>query len=562
MVHADSETKENNPAERNNADVRPFTIPEGINFKCPSCAGSVRYSIEHRRMVCERCDGQFNINAFKDPSASKRESTNPVIETMEYRCPSCGASIHTTLTATTGFCSFCGSDVVLEERISSIRRPAKIVPFSLTRKECEKMYIDRIRQSPLVPGEMKAEEAVGHFRPIYIPFWQLSGKGEGPCKGEYTTATKNGNIMTYDTYSAEMKGKVSVTDILYDATSQFDDEVAEGLQLSTRDAVPFHPAYLSGFYAEAPDTESRYFTGLARDYATSAMGHALKDEKQAVSAIATIPEEFKEDAELILLPVWLLASQQGERVIYTAINGNRKDDRVIQSELPISPKRFTVMTFALAVIITALILLMRHFILLRPQITAGLSCLLAAVCWNAAGPFLAAVHQREANGDPTRNMLEVPEQMRDIRRFLTDDSQKADSRRYIIKPKNILYPGLAVLGIILLSILFSRNKLRTINSLISDGSFMPPALCIVSLVLLVIILIKCRGLGARARIALVIQIVISFILLWNYPGVKIMYYVFSLISFLITLLTLIRAFRLHNVFVSRPSPFFESGEEK
>ena len=33
-------------------------------------------------------------------------------------------------------------------------------------------------------------------------------------------------------------------------------------------------------------------------------------------------------------------------------------------------------------------------------------------------------------------------------------------------------------------------------------------------------------------------------------------------KFLSLLLTLILAFRLHNVFVSRPSPFFESGEEK
>ena len=241
-----TESEKNGTGRNEQADhtVRPFTVPSGINFKCPRCAGAVRYSIEHEKMVCEQCGGKFGVSTFTDPSESRKEGEAPEIETMEYRCPSCGASLYTTQTATTGFCSFCGSDVILKERVSSIRRPAKIIPFTLTRKDCEKIYLDRISQSPLIPEEMKAADAVSRFRPIYSPFWRVSGKGEGECKGEYDTVSVNGNYLVYDTYSAELTAKVKVTDIFYDACSQFEDETAQWLQFSGKAAVPFHPAYL------------------------------------------------------------------------------------------------------------------------------------------------------------------------------------------------------------------------------------------------------------------------------------------------------------------------------
>ena len=565
MLHTDPEKQENMPEEQSVQDVPPFTVPPGINFKCPRCAGAVRYSITHGKMICERCDGQFPVSAFSDPSESKRESENARIETMEYRCPSCGASLHTTQTATTGFCSFCGSDVVLEERISSIRRPAKIVPFSVTRRECEEMYLNRLKESRLVPAEMKAAEAVGHFRPIYIPFWRFSGKGEGPCTGTYDTVKVSGSFVYSDTYTADLNGKVSVSDILYDASSQFDDEVAQELRISCDKAVPFHPAYLSGFYAESPDVESRYVSGLARDGAAEGLGKALKAEKKSVSAVATLPETFEEKAELVLLPVWLLASRQGGRVIYSAVNGNRNDDRVIRSELPVSPKRFTVMTLALAAAITLLILLLRHFVLLRPQITAALSFLLAAVCWNSIGPFLARVNLRRKVGDPTRNMLEAPEQTRDVSRFSAAWAAADETRKFAIHPKVFLpfAPPLAILLLIFL-ISITRNPLRGINSLFADESALPPILCFVSFVLMMIIMFKSRRMGAIGWISMIIQLHLCFfaVFLGNGAAVKPVYYTFALISFVITLLALLNAFRLHNVYVSRPSPLFDSGEDE
>ena len=563
MNHTASEENGTGRNERTDYADRPFNIPAGINFKCPQCAGGVQYSIEHGRMVCVQCGGKFGMSSFADPSESRKDGEAPEIETMEYRCPSCGASLYTTQTATTGFCSFCGSDVILKERVSSIRRPAKIIPFTLTRKDCEKIYLDRISQSPLIPREMKAEEAVGRFRPIYIPFWRVSGKGEGECKGEYDTVTVNGNYHVYDTYSAELTGKVKVTDILYDACSQFEDETAQWLQFSGKAAVPFHPAYLSGFYAEAPDLDSRYVTGLARDYAEECLSQALDDQSGITSAAVTLPENFTEEAELVLMPVWLLASRQGGRVIYTAINGIKKNKQM-RCELPVSRKKFTLMTFALAAVLTALILFLHHYILLRPQIAAGLSCLLAAVCWNAAGPFLAEVNRKRNSEDPTRSLLETPKHLRDTKKISAAAARGTnDSRGFAIGPKKLLFPGLILAGILFLYVVFNRNPLRALNSLVSDSSALPPLLCVVSVVLLLIILYKCRSMSATDMLALLIQAGVGVIILFMKASAanKPVFYAISLISFSLTLLVLINAFRQHNIFVSRPSPLFEREED-
>ena len=227
-------------------NARGFKERTGFNFKCPHCAGALRYSIEHKKMQCGQCDGLFDISSIPDPTAASAKDKNAEMETVEYRCPSCGASLHTTQTGTTSFCSFCGSDVVLKERVSSMKRPARILPFTMSREECVEVYKERIRESWLVPGDMNARDAASRFRPVYIPFWCLSGEGDGPSVRQCTVPTTEGtNTVREDTYEEKLTGSISVGGIYYDACSQFDDETAQWLQFSDKDTVPFHPAYLS-----------------------------------------------------------------------------------------------------------------------------------------------------------------------------------------------------------------------------------------------------------------------------------------------------------------------------
>ena len=487
-----------------------------------------------------------------DPSAPKENARPTDMETVEYHCPSCGASLHATLSGVTAFCSFCGSDVVLEERMNRMRRPDRIVPFTMTRERCEQLYRERLKGAVLVPGDLRKEETIAHFRPVYIPFWCLSGKGNGTCFGEQNEVETDSNYITTNTYAVEHSTRISVRDVYYDACTQFDDETAQWLAFSGRQSVPFHPAYLSGFYAEAPDMKSSDFSALIRDYALQSLGSP---------GSFTLPDNFTEKAELVLMPVWLLAARQGEKMVYTAIKGTEEDPRV-RCELPVSPKRFILLFCILAVILTALILGLHRYILLRPRITTALSCLLAMLCWNAAGPFLAKIHREGNDSDPTRTMLRnvEPEEKKNLLQYLPSTSQAEQEKgRVFIRWKPLWISGIVTAAILLLYVLFSRNPLRAVNSLISDSSLLPPALCIFSAVMLFVFLFKGKTLSVPDRYCLIAQIVICFLTIL-FGRFKTFLYLIGLICSVITLLVLLNAFRLHNAYVTRPVPFFDKKE--
>ena len=115
---------EHNQPEGNTQEGRNRTVisETGIDFKCPDCAGSLKYDIDKQLMLCEMCGSEFPVRRLQDPSEAKVSRHPGEMETVEYHCPSCGASLHTTSTGVTSFCSFCGSDVVLEERMTRMRR--------------------------------------------------------------------------------------------------------------------------------------------------------------------------------------------------------------------------------------------------------------------------------------------------------------------------------------------------------------------------------------------------------------------------------------------------------
>ena len=246
------------------------------------------------------------------------EAGDGMMDAVEYVCPQCGAALHTTQTSITSFCSFCGADVMLAERLARTRRPAKIVPFRITREECEEIYRKRVRLARYAPRELLAQQTVDRFRPVYIPYWKYSGSTEGPSTGNRVRHYTQGNYEYTEEYAYNVTGGISVTGILYDASSTFDDDTAQQLGFSLKMMEDFHPAFLSGMYAEAPDVDPVVFRQRVECYAQRMYG----GYEGGAYVNARLPRGFETEAELVLLPVWLLAGRQEGRVLYTAINGD------------------------------------------------------------------------------------------------------------------------------------------------------------------------------------------------------------------------------------------------
>ncbi len=334
----------------------------GARFGCPNCGGGLRYDIYSKKMICERCGQLTDLEQIED-----RESQEDTLDVTEYHCPQCGAVVYSTDTSATSFCSFCGSDVILTGKLGKTKRPAKIVPFSVTREACEENYRTYLKHYHLMPGNLKSETTISHFRPVYVPFWSYHVISDGTAKLIGIKDYQKGRFMYHEEHDLSAEAFIAQRDILYDASTSFEDETAAMLMHTAARAVPFHSAYLSGFYAQSPDVPAETYTDEATAAAVySFLNKAAKEfEMDSVEMTGRIHQSFglpdvQVEEELIMMPVWLLAQRKGRRVLYTAVNGCSGN---VICDIPVSSARIAAVTAAIA---AAVFLLIYSSITIKP----------------------------------------------------------------------------------------------------------------------------------------------------------------------------------------------------
>ena len=300
-------------------------------------------------MKCDQCEKLIEIDQLAPEEAAEE------LEVTEYHCPQCGAALYSLDTEITSFCSFCGSNVVLTGKIGQTRRPAKIVPFHITREECEKLFREHLKSYPMVPKALKLDQNIAHFRPIYVPFWSYTIDAHGPVKilGTKTYTQKSGryDYLYEEKYDLSRTVKLHKEGILYDASTVFEDETAARLKHTTRGEVPFHPAYLSGFYAHGADVDPKTYEAEAAAAAVRVfVENTLNNERMSSVELKDfngrdfgLPDAHYQE-ELLLLPVWLLVYRSGQRVLTATINGLNGQ---MVCDLPVSMPAFAGTALAL-----------------------------------------------------------------------------------------------------------------------------------------------------------------------------------------------------------------------
>ncbi len=155
----------------------------GVRIPCPDCGGALVYDIGAKAMRCLNCGNRKNVTDLPDPTGDADE-----MDVAEFRCASCGAELQTRENMTTARCVFCGSDVLLPARMARTKRPEWIVPFKVTREECEKQFLRHLQGAKYAPSDLTGKESVGSFLPVYIPYWDydIDGEGEKTLTAVYT----------------------------------------------------------------------------------------------------------------------------------------------------------------------------------------------------------------------------------------------------------------------------------------------------------------------------------------------------------------------------------------
>ncbi len=331
-------------------------------YGCPGCGSMMTFDIPGQELKCSRC-GRTESVTEADQREYRTAGSNFSVDVLT--CPTCGAEIRAMNTAQAAFCSYCGASVMLDRRTSDMEAPETVAPFRVTREECFAKYQDLVKKSLCADRRLKKEVTAESFRGIYVPQYIYSAavRGEAVLEG---TETKGNDTYYYNT-TVELNHKFD--HILHDASREMPDAMSEKIARVEPDAFkPFSPAYLSGYYADIPDTKEEAYLPFAK---AEAVRLGLKDvmkDLQGGYHYNTADAEKKlvklahaECTGKTLIPVWFMSIRSKGRMLYAIQNGVTGE---MAADMPMDIPRFGLIALLAAI---PLFFLFNSILTLRPE---------------------------------------------------------------------------------------------------------------------------------------------------------------------------------------------------
>ena len=356
-------------------------------YKCPNCGGEIQYQPENGKIKCEYCGSVFSVDDNMEKTRKTAEEHNDFEGNGKiYTCSQCGASIYATEETGVTFCSYCGSQAFLESRIKGDENimPDVIIPFKISKEECEKIYKDKIKHAWFLPKGMKSDTTIDKFRGIYMPCWVYTAQADVDGKYEATSMKIVGGFDEYTTYEVTAKGNSTYGGFVEDSSASFPDGIMRGISpFDMKKARTFDDKYMAGFYADIGNLPPEAYENEILAYAKANVKEDLKKDATIRSkgvSNSDIENKTTVDGRITevkkgFLPVWFLSNKNEHTGLmsYAVINGLTGK---IHADLPVDMKKYLILSLIIA--IPAFILL--QFLTMKPdtlvKITVLLLCLM------------------------------------------------------------------------------------------------------------------------------------------------------------------------------------------
>ena len=126
-----------------------------IHYQCPNCAGNMSFDATNGKLTCPNCQFEEAIEEHPEQLVTAEfEET----DAKEYTCNNCSAVLITDADTVATHCSFCGSNVVIADRIAGTLAPAKVIPFTISKEEAIAAFKKWCRNGLLTPKGFASEE--------------------------------------------------------------------------------------------------------------------------------------------------------------------------------------------------------------------------------------------------------------------------------------------------------------------------------------------------------------------------------------------------------------------
>lgn len=385
-------------------------------IKCPNCGGEVDYKPGEKKVVCQYCNTKFDpetelkvkvkvakenkplVEKEEKEEKNKDKKENDTYEGKTYSCSQCGATLMTFDETAITFCSYCGSQAMIEEKMIKQNNPDFIIPFEKTKEECIAAYKNKINRAIFAPKYMKEADIVEKFRGIYMPYgiYKVGYNGVTTNKGS-RYSHRTGDFVYYDDYKITADVNTTYDGISFDLVSKFYDKFSNSIPYNYKLRKDFNPNYLTGFYADTKDVDESIYDAEACNVARGDANSRLKRVKGFSQYGCSNPQVPLEpiDKKVGMFPVYFLAirDKSKENVHYAVINGQTGK---VALDLPIDFKKYILGSLILALVV---FLLIDGLIVLKPKQVAIFSIIAGIISLIISSTQISSIKNKELHTD-------------------------------------------------------------------------------------------------------------------------------------------------------------------
>lgn len=337
--------------------------------RCLSCGAEIKLDPKSQKLVCEYCGSAFDVKDYKKKAEIAKEKSlleAGKIDVKSYTCTQCGATLLTFDDTAVTFCSYCGSSMVIEPKLFKEEVPSYVIPFKLTKEDCEKIYKKKVNSFPFAPSYLKENLVISKFRGIYMPYGIYTAEHHGTQvnKGSKYSHHK-GNYDYYDENTIKAEIDAIFEGISFDLASQFQDNFSQAIApFNFKEALPFDVKYLSGFYADSYDVAKDLYNNDFEIIAKPVASKELSKEKgfRKYGCNKPMLDLKVTNVKTAYYPVYFLAIKSKNNIIsYAVVNGQTGKCAI---EMPIDFKKYIIFSLLLAI---PIFLILNFVITLTPK---------------------------------------------------------------------------------------------------------------------------------------------------------------------------------------------------
>ena len=374
-------------------------------IKCPNCTGELEFDVSMQSVKCKYCGTVFNPNELNEQVKMSKEEEN-TFEGKSYKCSQCGATLTTFDETAITFCSYCGSQAMIESKLMKHDNPDFVIPFKKTKEECINAYKNKISKFIFLPKYMKQDVVCEKFRGIYMPYgiYEVGKNGKEVNHGS-KYSHRSGDYVYYDEYSISSDIEAEYNGISYDLVSNFYDRFSNAIPYNYHEKVDFNPNYLTGYYADSHDVDSDVYNDSAKSIAEYDCARKMGKMKEFSKYGCHSPKASLDvkDKKIGLFPVYFLAIRNNDRLSYAVVNGQTGEVAV---DLPVSFLKYVGISILISIIV---FLLVNSFLVLTPNSVTIFSALAGIVSLIVSAVQSKKINTREKHEDDKGMMYSLKE---------------------------------------------------------------------------------------------------------------------------------------------------------